>query len=100
MHRHILRDNHAERAALLTFLTAALCASGQGDDTVLLAEWSGVARVYASQVPCVSCVAAAAQFSRFLPAVQLEFEFDDAWCGQLAANAVRPSEDHGVKLSE
>lgn len=90
VHRHILRDNHAERAALLAFTAAALRASGGMEEGVLLAEFTGVARVYASHVPCVSCASAAAQFSRFLPAVHLEFDFEDAWRGR---PIVRPSGD-------
>merc|ERR1739848_311197 len=56
VHRHILRDNHAERAALLSFVTCAIRMSGDGEGGLLLAEFTGVARVYASHVPCVSCV--------------------------------------------
>lgn len=81
VHRHILRDNHAERAALLAFTTAAVRLSGDGEGGTVLAECVGVARVCASHVPCVSCVTAIAQFSRFLPAVYLEFAFEDAWRG-------------------
>lgn len=79
VHRHILRDNHAERAALLEVTAEAVRLSGDGEGGEALAECVGEVRIYASHVPCVSCVAAGAQFSRFLPMVHLDFEFEDAW---------------------
>lgn len=87
VHRHVLRDNHAERAALLAATTAAVRLSGDGQGGGVLAECVGEVRVYASHIPCVSCTAAAAQFTRFLPCVHLEFEFEDAWREQPASAA-------------
>uniref|UniRef100_A0A7S4QAF3 Uncharacterized protein n=1 Tax=Alexandrium monilatum TaxID=311494 RepID=A0A7S4QAF3_9DINO len=79
VHRHVLRDNHAERAALLAVATAAVRLSGDGQGGSVLAECVGEVQVFASHVPCVSCAAAVAQFARFLPSVHMEFEFEDAW---------------------
>lgn len=83
VHRHILRDNHAERAALLAVTLAAINLSGDMDGDGALSEFVGITRVYASQIPCVSCVSVAAQFSRFFPLVHLELAFEDAWREQL-----------------
>jgi len=98
VHRHVLRDNHAERAALLAITTAAVRLSGDGGAGAgaLLAECAGAARLYGSHVPCVSCVAAAAQFSRCLPAVHLEFEFADAWRESHAGGGARGSGGRGA----
>lgn len=79
VHRHVLRDNHAERHALLAVATAAVRLSGDSEGGATLGECMGGVRVCASHVPCISCVSAAAQFSRFLPYVHLEFDFEDAW---------------------
>jgi len=82
VHRHVLRDNHAERAALLAAMTAAVRLTGDGGEDGIgsvLAECTGGLRLYGSHVPCISCVCALAQFNRFLPAVVLEVEFEDAW---------------------
>lgn len=89
VHRHILRDNHAERAALLAIMTTAVRLCGDTDGSSELPEFIGIARVYASQVPCVSCVSVGAQFSRFFPLVHLEFAFEDAWREQ-PGNANKP----------
>jgi len=88
VHRHILRDNHAERALLLTAVTAAVRASGDGEGRSALAECVGEVRAFASHIPCVSCVSAFAQFSRFLPLIQLDVAFDDAWRGSYEASSV------------
>eukprot|EP00812_Abedinium_dasypus_P004782 NODE_1595_length_1105_cov_149.134286.p1 GENE.NODE_1595_length_1105_cov_149.134286~~NODE_1595_length_1105_cov_149.134286.p1 ORF type:complete len:311 (-),score=80.63 NODE_1595_length_1105_cov_149.134286:155-1039(-) len=101
IHRHVLRDNHAERAVLLAVCAAAVRLTGDGEGGGALAECTGSTRFYASHVPCVSCAAAVAQFSRFLPLVRLEFEFEDAWrserfdCAEVRRFGL-PAEDEGA----
>lgn len=60
--RHMARDDHAERAALLsvTALLLKTCKAGTG----ALAHVTGTVRLYVSHFPCLSCVAVLGQFSR------------------------------------
>lgn len=75
--RHMARDDHAERAALLWVTLQALdaCRAGTG----ALADLAGAARLYVSHFPCLSCVAVLGQFARLAPGALLEVAFDDAW---------------------
>lgn len=81
--RHTARDDHAERAALLTLLAAArdaLPAAGcAGGGSAWLGELSGVVRLYVTHWPCISCTAVLGQFWRLMPGLLLEVAFDDAW---------------------
>merc|ERR1712232_1196358 len=73
--RHVARDDHAERAALLSVLARAT----QLAAVQPLAEISGLVRLYVSHFPCISCIAVLGQLKRQLPAVVAEVAFDDAW---------------------
>lgn len=76
--RYIVRDNHAERVALLRFFKT-MFAHG-----VELQNCVGQVRIYANHFPCVSCVASYFQFVRHCPAVALEVYFENAWPAFLA----------------
>lgn len=71
--RHIVRDNHSERVALLRFLKTTM---NHGAD---LKGCVGQVRVYANHFPCVSCIASYFQFVRQCPAVALQVYFENAW---------------------
>mmetsp|Transcript_74741 Transcript_74741/g.210746 ORF Transcript_74741/g.210746 Transcript_74741/m.210746 type:complete len:318 (+) Transcript_74741:141-1094(+) len=75
--RHLSRDDHAERAALLIVVAALFRAGPIG--TSQLAEVSGSLRLYVSHFPCISCLAVLGQFKRLLPELALAVAFDDAW---------------------
>lgn len=75
--RHMARDDHAERAALLSVTSSVLnsCQSG----TAALAKLTGSVRLYISHFPCLSCVAVLGQFSRLASLLLLEVAYDNAW---------------------
>jgi len=75
--RHMERDNHAERAALLSLVLRLLntCRAG----TTALRDMVGTVRLYVSHFPCTSCVGVLGQFVRLMPKARLEIAFDDAW---------------------
>jgi len=75
--RHMARDDHAERGALLWVVLRALdaCRAGTG----ALSELAGSVRLYVSHFPCMSCLAVLGQFARLAPCASLEAAFDDAW---------------------
>lgn len=75
--RHMARDDHAERAALLHILINALDVCGM--DAEALGEVTGKVRLYVSHFPCVSCLGVLGQFARHLRSTVLEVAFDDAW---------------------
>jgi len=50
VHRHVLRDNHAERAALLAVMTSAISMTGDGEGNDRLAECNGLTRIFSSQI--------------------------------------------------
>lgn len=75
--RHMARDDHAERAALLHVLINALDACGS--DHGVLGEITGKVRLYISHFPCVSCLGVLGQFARLMHSAVLEVAFDDAW---------------------
>merc|ERR1712166_377127 len=71
--RHMARDDHAERAALLSVTSTVLKSCQLG--TAGLGEITGNVRLYVSHFPCLSCVAVLGQFSRFAPSLSLEAAF-------------------------
>mmetsp|Transcript_57640 Transcript_57640/g.106052 ORF Transcript_57640/g.106052 Transcript_57640/m.106052 type:complete len:230 (+) Transcript_57640:196-885(+) len=75
--RHMARDDHAERAALLWVTAFVLngCRAGTG----VLGELVGAVRLYISHFPCLSCVAVLGQFARHMPMPRFEVAYDDAW---------------------
>lgn len=75
--RHMARDDHAERAAMLSVTSSVLntCRSGSG----VLAKITGIIRLYISHFPCLSCVAVLGQFARLAPLMMLEAAYDNAW---------------------
>lgn len=75
--RHMARDDHAERAALLCVVLAALdeCRAG----AAALVELVGSVWLYVTHFPCMSCLAVLGQFARHVPCPSLEASFDDAW---------------------
>lgn len=75
--RQIARDDHAERAAMLS-VTASLFNACQADVRAL-AQVTGTVRLYVSHFPCLSCVAVLGQFSRLASSLELEAAYDDAW---------------------
>lgn len=75
--RHMARDDHAERAALLHVLIIALDVCGL--DSAVLGEFTGKVRLYISHFPCVSCLGVLGQFARLMHSAVLEVAFDDAW---------------------
>eukprot|EP00747_Dinoflagellata_sp_TGD_P130656 gnl/TRDRNA2_/TRDRNA2_174855_c1_seq1.p1 gnl/TRDRNA2_/TRDRNA2_174855_c1~~gnl/TRDRNA2_/TRDRNA2_174855_c1_seq1.p1 ORF type:complete len:329 (+),score=31.04 gnl/TRDRNA2_/TRDRNA2_174855_c1_seq1:634-1620(+) len=74
--RHMARDDHAERAALLSLTSLVLDACNAGSD--VLCEVTGSLRLYVSHFPCLSCVAVLGQFAHIAPRLRLEIAFDDA----------------------
>lgn len=72
LYLQVPRGGHAERRALLAILRAAM---SLGD----LTHIEGHVLLYASHYPCISCLAAIAQFARRLPGVTLSVDFDNAW---------------------
>lgn len=75
--RHMARDDHAERAALLSVASTAVNACRSG--TAALLSVTGSVRLYVSHFPCLSCVAVLGQFSRLAPLLKLEAAYDNAW---------------------
>jgi len=72
------RNGHAERRGLVDLVRSVARALGHGGAE----HWEGVrgsVELYASHYPCISCLAAVAQFKGLLPGADLEVEFDDAW---------------------
>merc|ERR1711966_516126 len=53
--RRMARDDHAERAALLSVTSSVLNACQSG--TAALSKITGIVRLYVSHFPCLSCVA-------------------------------------------
>lgn len=79
-YRHMARDDHAERAAMLSVVWTVLqeCRSG----TAALGHVNGMLRLYISHFPCMSCVAVLGQLARHAPCAKFEIAFDDAWDDQ------------------
>lgn len=75
--RHMSRDDHAERAALLHVLINALEVCGLDDGGLF--EFTGEVRLYISHFPCVSCLGVLGQFARLMHSALLLVAFDDAW---------------------
>jgi len=75
--RHMLRANHAERAALL-WVTAAVRNAFSICESQFV-EVTGTLQLYASHFPCMSCLSVLGQFARLASHVALEAAFDDAW---------------------
>lgn len=67
------RSSHAERMALLSMGEVIKANGGQLHPEAAV---RGVATVYASHTPCISCLAVFCQFKRKLPNVRLYFIFD------------------------
>ena len=71
------RSEHAERAALLTFVAAVLQASvDSGQEMRRPTEHVGVIRLFSEHTPCISCMAVFCQFCCLYPGVKLEVAFD------------------------
>eukprot|EP00746_Dinoflagellata_sp_MGD_P042401 gnl/MRDRNA2_/MRDRNA2_20282_c0_seq1.p3 gnl/MRDRNA2_/MRDRNA2_20282_c0~~gnl/MRDRNA2_/MRDRNA2_20282_c0_seq1.p3 ORF type:complete len:109 (-),score=16.71 gnl/MRDRNA2_/MRDRNA2_20282_c0_seq1:40-366(-) len=75
--RHMSRDDHAERMALIHVVTQVLdeCRAG----TSVLSELAGALQLYTSHFPCISCMAVIGQFAGLCPLVRIEVEYDAAW---------------------
>lgn len=85
------RSGHAERRALIALLRAVSRAFDY-DNNERWGATAGWVRLYASHYPCISCLAVVAQFTRRMPVVALQVEFDNAWV-TWEARSVPPGEE-------
>jgi len=72
------RGGHAERRALIDLLRS-VARSFKSGNSESWAEVTGDVQLYASHYPCISCLATIAQFTRRLPCITMQVEFDNAW---------------------
>lgn len=72
------RNGHAERRALISVLRAVARAFDY-DHQEGWEDVQGLVELFVSHYPCISCLAAVAQFARCLSQARLQVEFDDAW---------------------
>jgi len=72
------RNGHAERRGLIDLLRSVARSFKQGNAEGWANVQGGV-QLYASHYPCISCLVVIAQFTRRLPQVIVQVDFDNVW---------------------